>query len=64
MQRILILLSLVVALIAAPSAYAVQPDEIMSDPANLDALLARGAERARPLASQTLRLVKEKVGLI
>ncbi|HEX6818263.1 MAG TPA: tryptophan--tRNA ligase [Ktedonobacterales bacterium] len=39
-------------------------NEIMSDPANLDALLARGAERARPLASQTLRLVKEKVGLI
>ena len=39
-------------------------NEIMSDPANLDALLARGAERARPLASQTLRLVKERVGLI
>jgi cytochrome c-type biogenesis protein CcmH len=33
MRRILILLSFIVALIAAPSAHAVQPDEIMSDPA-------------------------------
>jgi cytochrome c-type biogenesis protein CcmH len=33
MRRILILLSLVLALVAAPIAHAVQPDEIMSDPA-------------------------------
>ena len=39
-------------------------DEIISDPATLDALLARGAERARPLANRTLQTVKDKVGLI
>jgi cytochrome c-type biogenesis protein CcmH len=33
MRRILILLSFVLALVAAPIAHAVQPDEIMSDPA-------------------------------
>jgi len=33
MRRIVILLSFVLALIAAPIAHAVQPDEIMSDPA-------------------------------
>jgi cytochrome c-type biogenesis protein CcmH len=33
MRRSLILLSFVLTLIAAPSAHAVQPDEIMSDPA-------------------------------
>jgi cytochrome c-type biogenesis protein CcmH len=33
MRRSLILLSFVIALIAAPLAHAVQPDEIMSDPA-------------------------------
>jgi cytochrome c-type biogenesis protein CcmH len=33
MRRILILLSFAIAMIAAPLAHAVQPDEIMSDPA-------------------------------
>ena len=39
-------------------------NDIIADPATLDTLLARGAERARPMASQTLRLAKERVGLI
>jgi tryptophanyl-tRNA synthetase len=39
-------------------------DEISADPATLDALLARGAERARPLANEMLRTVREKVGLL
>jgi tryptophanyl-tRNA synthetase len=39
-------------------------DAISADPATLDALLARGAERARPLANEMLRTVREKVGLL
>lgn len=39
-------------------------NEISADPATLDALLARGAERARPLANDMLRTVRDKVGLI
>src|SRR5262249_27344682 len=38
--------------------------EITADPAQLDALLAHGAERVRPLAATTLRTVKEKVGFL
>jgi len=37
--------------------------ELTADPAELDRLLADGADRVRPLAEQTLRLVKERVGL-
>ena len=38
--------------------------ELTADPRTLDDLLARGAERVRPLAQATLRLVKERVGLL
>ncbi|HLY30635.1 MAG TPA: tryptophan--tRNA ligase, partial [Ktedonobacterales bacterium] len=38
--------------------------ELIGDPAQLDALLAQGAERVRPLAEHMLRLAKERVGLI
>ena len=37
--------------------------ELTADPATLDRLLAEGAERVRPLARETLRTVKERVGL-
>jgi tryptophanyl-tRNA synthetase len=37
---------------------------IASDPGELDHILARGAERVRPMAAATLRTVKERVGLI
>jgi len=37
--------------------------ELTTDPAELDRLLAAGADRVRPLAEQTLRLVKQRVGL-
>jgi len=37
--------------------------ELTADPAELDRLLAAGASRVRPIAEQTLRLVKERVGL-
>ncbi|MBY4574188.1 tryptophan--tRNA ligase [Gordonia paraffinivorans] len=38
--------------------------EYMDDPAELDAILARGAERARTVASATLRSVYDKVGFL
>ena len=38
--------------------------EITADPARLDALLKQGADRVRPLAAQTLRTAKERVGLL
>ena len=38
--------------------------ELTADPRALDDLLARGAERVRPIAQATLRTVKERVGLI
>jgi tryptophanyl-tRNA synthetase len=38
--------------------------ELSADPAYLDALLQRGAERVRPIATETLRTVKDKVGLL
>ncbi len=37
--------------------------EYMDDPAQLDAILARGAERARSVASATLESVYDKVGV-
>ena len=39
-------------------------DELTADPATLDALLAEGAARVRPLAQRTVRTVKERVGLL
>jgi tryptophanyl-tRNA synthetase len=38
--------------------------ELTADPRTLDELLVRGAERVRPLAQETLRLVKDRVGLL
>jgi tryptophanyl-tRNA synthetase len=38
--------------------------ELMADPAELDRLLARGAERANEIANKTLDLVYERVGLM
>jgi tryptophanyl-tRNA synthetase len=36
----------------------------MRDPAELDALLARGADQARAVANPKLEEVKEKMGLV
>ena len=38
--------------------------ELMADPAGLDALLAKGAARAREVASDTLASVRERVGFL
>jgi tryptophanyl-tRNA synthetase len=39
-------------------------DAIISDPGELDRLLAHGAAAVRPMAAATLRTVKERVGLL
>jgi tryptophanyl-tRNA synthetase len=38
--------------------------ELASDQAHLDALLRQGADQVRPIAENTLRLVKDKVGIV
>jgi tryptophanyl-tRNA synthetase len=38
--------------------------EITADPARLEALLAQGADKVRPLAEATLRTVKERMGFM
>jgi tryptophanyl-tRNA synthetase len=38
--------------------------ELASDQAQLDALLRQGADQVRPIAEKTLRLVKDKVGIV
>jgi tryptophanyl-tRNA synthetase len=37
--------------------------ELTDDPAHIDSLLRKGAERARPLAEKTLARVQERIGL-
>jgi tryptophanyl-tRNA synthetase len=39
-------------------------NELMADPAELDRLLAQGAERAREIASVTLSQVYERMGFL
>lgn len=39
-------------------------DELVSDPAGIDRVLAAGAERAREVASRTLQMVYDKVGFV
>ncbi|HEX8646142.1 MAG TPA: tryptophan--tRNA ligase, partial [Thermoleophilaceae bacterium] len=38
-------------------------EELVADPAGLDAVLAEGAERARVLARETMELVRERMGV-
>jgi tryptophanyl-tRNA synthetase len=38
--------------------------ELMADPAEIDRILARGAERARPVAAQTVKDVFDRVGFV
>jgi tryptophanyl-tRNA synthetase len=39
-------------------------NELLADPAEIDRVLARGAERARPVAEQTVKDVYERVGFL
>ncbi len=38
--------------------------QLMADPAELDGMMASGAERARSVAEPKLRVVKERVGFV
>jgi tryptophanyl-tRNA synthetase len=38
--------------------------ELMADPDEIDRILARGAERARPVAAATVAEVYERVGFV
>jgi tryptophanyl-tRNA synthetase len=51
------------ALVAALTPIQQRYDALLADPAELDRLLARGAETVRPIARETLGLVMRKMGL-
>jgi tryptophanyl-tRNA synthetase len=38
-------------------------DELIADPKGLDAILAKGAERARPIAAATVRRFRKAAGI-
>jgi tryptophanyl-tRNA synthetase len=38
--------------------------ELTADPVHLDRIMEEGAAKARPMARETLHLVKERVGLL
>ena len=44
--------------------YAERTRSLLADPATLDQVMASGAERARQVAAETLRLVYERVGFV
>jgi len=52
------------SLIAALEPIQRRYDELVADPAELDRLLAAGAERVRPIARETLATVKQRMGLL
>jgi tryptophanyl-tRNA synthetase len=52
------------AVVAFAEPFARRMGELMADPAELDRILARGAERARPVAAQTVREVYDRVGFL
>lgn len=52
------------ALVAFLEPFQARVDTYLSDPAELDAVLARGAERAREVAAGTLERVYDRVGLL
>lgn len=50
--------------VTAVEPYRTRMDELMGDPAELDRILAKGAERAAEVAAATLSRVYERVGLL
>ena len=52
------------AVVAFAEPFAKRMAELMADPAEIDRVLARGAERARPVADATVRDVFERVGFL
>jgi tryptophanyl-tRNA synthetase len=52
------------AVVAFAEPFGKRMAELMADPAEIDRVLARGAERARPVAESTVRDVYERVGFV
>jgi tryptophanyl-tRNA synthetase len=52
------------AVVAFAEPFGARVNELMSDPAEIDRILARGAERARPIAAATVATVYERVGFV
>jgi tryptophanyl-tRNA synthetase len=52
------------AVVGFTEPFAKRMDEVMADPAELDRILARGAEQAAPIAAETVRTVYERVGFV
>jgi len=52
------------AVVAFAEPFAKRMAELMADPAEIDRILARGAERAQPVAARTVQDVYERVGFL
>ncbi|MDT4919913.1 MAG: tryptophanyl-tRNA synthetase [Pseudonocardiales bacterium] len=52
------------AVVAFAEPFSKRMAELMADPAEIDRVLARGAERARPVAAATVREVYDRVGFV
>jgi tryptophanyl-tRNA synthetase len=52
------------AVVAFAEPFARRMSELLADPAEIDAILARGAERARPVAARTVEDVYRRVGFL
>jgi tryptophanyl-tRNA synthetase len=52
------------AVVAFAEPFGKRMAELMADPAEIDRVLARGADRARPVAAQTVKDVYERVGFV
>jgi tryptophanyl-tRNA synthetase len=52
------------AVVAFAEPFGKRLNELLADPAEIDAVLARGAERAAPIAAATVREVYERVGFL
>jgi tryptophanyl-tRNA synthetase len=52
------------AVVAFAEPFGKRMAELMADPAEIDRVLARGADRARPVATATVAEVYERVGFV
>jgi tryptophanyl-tRNA synthetase len=52
------------AVVAFAEPFSKRMAELMADPAEIDRVLARGAQRARPVAEATVRAVYDRVGFV
>ena len=52
------------AVVALAEPFAARTRELLDDPAELDRLMAAGAERARAVAAETVALTYDRLGLV